>query len=496
MITMIKMNFLGDRDPSEARKEQKDAAIKFAAALDTIDVYSVKSFTDLVAKLKSKPDIEVHHVKPSGDKKGKILSASGIAITGLMKFLVNEQAHASKNGPFGSPEREQMYNELCKLFGVTRGKGGRVIPENMRAHFRDVEEGYTGLGDYLERVYKARYRGVEVHDKDKHNEYTWVSGPFVHVRPCEAMAAFLKKIYDKFVIGDNDDLVCTYDPEEVGFYKGNSRLVKMTVEDGIKAIVDDSFCGCIGLESVDLPDSLQTIGKNAFCNCPRIKSIEIPKSVTSIGEGAFNGCRTLASITIPEGVTGIRRFTFNRCKKLKSIKIPQSIIGIGEGAFCECENLKSITIPPSVMSIGRIAFLCCGKLESITIPPDVISIEEGAFSGCTKLESITMPPDVESIKRCAFAGCRNLKSITIPQSVTSIGDSAFERCIKLESITMPQGIISMGVGAFGECNKLKSITIPDSIEFIEPYAFAGIDPSATINGIPYLEWLKEFSHKY
>ena len=493
---MIKMNFLGDRDPSEARKEQKDAAIKFAAALDTIDVYSVKSFTDLVAKLKSKPDIEVHHVKPSGDKKGKILSASGIAITGLMKFLVNEQAHASKNGPFGSPEREQMYNELCKLFGVTRGKGGRVIPENMRAHFRDVEEGYTGLGDYLERVYKARYRGVEVHDKDKHNEYTWVSGPFVHVRPCEAMAAFLKKIYDKFVIGDNDDLVCTYDPEEVGFYKGNSRLVKMTVEDGIKAIVDDSFCGCIGLESVDLPDSLQTIGKNAFCNCPRIKSIEIPKSVTSIGEGAFNGCRTLASITIPEGVTGIRRFTFNRCKKLKSIKIPQSIIGIGEGAFCECENLKSITIPPSVMSIGRIAFLCCGKLESITIPPDVISIEEGAFSGCTKLESITMPPDVESIKRGAFRGCRNLKSITIPPSVTSIGDSAFERCIKLESITMPQGIISIGVGAFGGCNKLKSITIPDSIEFIEPYAFAGIDPSATINGIPYLEWLKEFNDKH
>ena len=94
--------------------------------------------------------------------------------------------------------------------------------------------------------------------------------------------------------------------------------------------------------------------------------------------------------------------------------------------------------------------MCCRKLESITIPPDVIRIEEGAFSGCTKLESITIPPDVESIKRGAFARCRNLKSITIP----------------------------------------------DSIEFIEPYAFEGIDPSATINGIPYLEWLKEFNDKH
>lgn len=450
MITMLKMNFLGDRNPSEARKEQKDAAIRFAAALNTIDVYSVKNFKDLVTKLKSKPDIEVHHVKPSGDKKGKILSASGIAITGLMKFLVNEQAYASKNDPLGSPDREQMYNDLCKLFGPMRIKGGRVSPEDMRAHFRYVEEGYTGLGDYLERVYRARYRGVEVHDKDKHNEYTWVSGPFVHLKPCEAMAAFLKKIYDKFVIGDNDDLVCTYDPEEVGFYEGNSRLVKMTVKDGVKAIVDNSFCDCVGLESVDLPDSLQTIGKNAFCNCPRIKSIKIPKSVTSIGERAFSECSTLASITIPEGVTSIKARTFNRCEKLKSITIPQSVI-----------------------SIGKNAFLCCRKLESITIPPDV-----------------------ESIKRGAFAGCRNLKSITIPQSVTSIGDGAFERCIKLESITMPQGIISIGVGAFGECNKLKSITIPDSIEFIKPYAFEGIDPSATINGIPYLEWLKKFNDKH
>ena len=358
MISMIKMNFLGDRNPSEARKEQKDAAIKFAAALDAIDVYSVKNFKDLVTKLKSKPDIEVHHVKPSGDKKGKILSASGIAITGLMKFLVNEQAYALKNDPLGSPDREQMYNELCKLFGVTRIKGGRVSPENMRAHFRYVEEGYTGLGDYLERVYRARYRGVEVHDKDKHNEYTWVSGPFVHLKPCEAMAAFLKKIYDKFVIGDNSDLVCTYDPEKVKFYQDNSKLVKMTVKDGIKAIVDASFYGCTGLKSVDLPDSLQTIGENAFRGCTLIKSIKIPKSVTSIGERAF--------------------------------------------------------------------------------------------SGCTKLESITIPPDVESIKR----------------------------------------------GAFEECIKLKSITIPDSIEFIEPYAFEGIDPSATINGIPYLEWLKEFNDKH
>lgn len=353
---MIKMNFPGDRNPSEARKEQKDAAIKFAAALDAIDVYSVKNFKDLVTKLKSKPDIEVHHVKPSGDKKGKILSASGIAITGLMKFLV--EANTSELGPLGSPEREELYNKLCILFGPACGKGGRVSPENMRAHFRYVEEGYTGLGDYLERVYRARYRGVEVHDKDKHNEYTWVSGPFVHLKPCEAMAAFLKKIYDKFVIGDNSDLVCTYDPEKVKFYQDNSKLVKMTVKDGIKAIVDASFYGCTGLKSVDLPDSLQTIGENAFRDCTLIKSIEIPKNVTSIGEGAF--------------------------------------------------------------------------------------------SGCTKLESITIPPDVESIKRGAFAGCRNLKSITIP----------------------------------------------DSVKSIERFAFLAIDPSATINGIPYLEWLKEFNDKH
>lgn len=353
---MLKMNFLGDRNPSEARKEQKDAAIRFAAALDAIDVESVKTFQGIVTKLKSKPDIEVHHVKPSGDKKGKILSASGIAITGLMKFLV--EANTSEFGPLGSPEREELYNKLCILFGPACGKGGRVNPVLIYSYFRYVESGSVGLSNYLEKVYNTRYRGVEVHDKDKHNEYTWVSGPFVHMKPCEAMAAFLKKIYDKFVIGDNSDLVCTYDPEKVKFYQDNSKLVKMTVKDGIKAIVDASFYGCTGLKSVDLPDSLQTIGENAFCNCPRIKSIKIPKNVTSIGERAFCGCYTM---------------------------------------------------------------------ESITIPPSVTSIKEGAFE---------------------------------------------------------------------ECIKLKSITIPDSVKSIERFAFLAIDPSATINGIPYLEWLKEFNDKH
>lgn len=400
---MLKMNFLGDRNPSEARKEQKDAAIRFAAALDAIDVESVKTFQGIVTKLKSKPDIEVHHVKPSGDKKGKILSASGIAITGLMKFLV--EANTSELGPLGSPEREELYNKLCILFGPACGKGGRVNPVLIYSYFRAVESGSVGLSNYLEKVYNTRYRGVEVHDKDKHNEYTWVSGPFVHMKPCEAMAAFLKKIYDKFVIAeDNSDLVCTYDPEKVKFYKGNSRLLKMTVKDGIKAIVDDSFYNCTGLKSVDLPDSLQTIGKNAFRNCALIKSIEIPKNITSIGKAAFCGCYTVESITIPGGITRIEDNTFEACYKLKSITIPQNVTSIGGYAFCNCRNLKSITIPPSVTSIKE--------------------------------------------------------------------------------------------GAFEECIKLKSITIPDSVKSIERYAFLSIDPSATINGIPYLEWLEEFKDKH
>ena len=426
MITMIKMNFLGDRDPSEARKEQKDAAIKFAAALDTIDVNSVKTFQGLVTKLKSKPDIEVHHVKPSGDKKGKILSASGIAITALMKFLV--EANTSELGPLGSPEREELYYKLCILFGPACDNGGRVNPALIYSYFRALESGIVKLSNYLEKVYNTRYRGVEVHDKDKHSEYTWVSGPFVHMKACEAMAAFLKKIYDKFVIAENNsDLVCTYDPEKVKFYQGNSRLLKMTVNDGIKAIVDGSFYDCTGLESVDLPDSLQTIGKNAFRGCTGLKSVDLPDSLQTIGEHAFDDCTLI-----------------------KSIEIPKNVTSIGKGAFCGCYTMESITIPEGITRIENIAFGNCWKLKSITIPQSVTSIE--AY---------------------AFGDCRNLKSITIPPSVTSIKEGAFEECIKL-----------------------KSITIPDSVKSIGNHAFLDIDPSATINGTPYLEWLKEFDDKH
>lgn len=66
----------------------------------------------------------------------------------------------------------------------------------------------------------------------------------------------------------------------------------------------------------------------------------------------------------------------------------------------------------------------------------------------------------------------------------------------MESITIPPSVTSIKEGAFEECIKLKSITIPDSVKSIERFAFLSIDPSATINGIPYLEWLKEFNDKH
>lgn len=59
-----------------------------------------------------------------------------------------------------------------------------------------------------------------------------------------------------------------------------------------------AFCGCYGLNSVNLPNSITTIGENAFWDCNNMTSIILPRSVATISEKAFYGGSGLNSITV------------------------------------------------------------------------------------------------------------------------------------------------------------------------------------------------------
>ena len=57
----------------------------------------------------------------------------------------------------------------------------------------------------------------------------------------------------------------------------------LLIPEGVTAIGDWAFYGCIGLTRVTIPRSVKKIGGSAFYGCTALTSVAIPKGVADIG---------------------------------------------------------------------------------------------------------------------------------------------------------------------------------------------------------------------
>jgi hypothetical protein len=94
------------------------------------------------------------------------------------------------------------------------------------------------------------------------------------------------------------------------------------------------------MPTTPMPTTPRPIG----CNNPII-----PPGTTSINDNTFKGCINLETITIPSSVRQIGKSAFEGCTKLKSITFQKNseLISIGTLAFKDCKNLKTITNLPN-----------------------------------------------------------------------------------------------------------------------------------------------------
>ena len=124
-----------------------------------------------------------------------------------------------------------------------------------------------------------------------------------------------------YKIGKTGDVVYVTDGDSE--YQGDVIIPShVTYNDksySVTYISSDSFSGCDGLTSVNIPASVLSIGEEAFYLCSSLASVIIPSSLTSIGSGAFHGCRSLTSIAIPNSVTSIRSSAFSGCSSLITV---------------------------------------------------------------------------------------------------------------------------------------------------------------------------------
>jgi len=240
-----------------------------------------------------------------------------------------------------------------------------------------------------------------------------------------------------------------------------SKLVNITIPDGVTTIGDYAFSLCMSLLYINIPYGVTSIGERAFASCDSIGKLVIPDSVQSMGPSAFDSCSDLVSVVIPYGLKTLEDSVFCACSRLKNVTIPDTVTSIGVSAFAYCRELKSVNIPNSVTSIEYAAFSNCKSLESFVFPSGITSVAQSVLSSCPLLANVTIPEGVKSIESSSFSSCVSLTSIHLPESLESIDTSAFSGCTGLSHITIPRNVSSIGFKLLSSCTRLTSIDVEE-----------------------------------
>ena len=106
------------------------------------------------------------------------------------------------------------------------------------------------------------------------------------------------------------------------------------VLDGVTAIPDQAFMGCIKLTSVAIAASVTSIGAQAFGDCIALSSVTIPDSVTFVGDGAR--------------ATQHREHTAQRGIALPASLPERGAVGSGQHSRCPAR-----TLPPGTDAARR-----------------------------------------------------------------------------------------------------------------------------------------------
>ena len=230
------------------------------------------------------------------------------------------------------------------------------------------------------------------------------------------------------------------------FY-GCSRLIEITIPNGVTSIGDDAFRECSNLISVILGDSVTYIGDNAFDSCYNLKSVVIPNSVTSIGERAFSWCSTLAKVVIGDSVTFIGECAFLSCESLTDVYYTGTE---EEWAAITIESvndyLKNATIHYNYAKETDGIIYEVSKDGTYAIVVGYEGTEADVVIG-SEYEGVP----VTTIGKDAFK-TKSISSVIIPNSVTTIGDYAFAYCPMLTRVVLGDKVATIGTQAFYNSN--------------------------------------------
>lgn len=292
-------------------------------------------------------------------------------------------------------------------------------------------------------------------------------------------------------------------------YIDGTLQVNVKIPATVEEIKDDSFYGCMGIESVTITSYTKKIGSNAFASCPNLKSFVwsntssakvkstavAPAKGFEIGSVAFDGDTNLSDIILPEDIASIGAYAFR--STAWEANLPEGLAYIGnilyvykgtipgnshlvvrEGTIGICryafndysDGGFTISLPSSLTTLADDVFSGNGGLTGISLSEGLVSIGSGTFKNCMNLKEIQLPGNLKEIGGLAFYGS-GLTAITIPSSVTSLSSSAFSNCSDLRSFSFVDGTdmlyMQMMGWEFGYGSPIQSIYLGRNVKAIK-----------------------------
>ena len=264
-----------------------------------------------------------------------------------------------------------------------------------------------------------------------------------------------------------------------------SRLLSVTLPEGVTEIGENAFRECNHLQSVTIPRSLKTLGRYAFYECRSLTTISSLGSITTLEQATFQNCTSLGSISLPETLKELGDKAFYGCSALPYIVIPRSVEVIGALTFGSCVLLRQIDMERNIRSIGQMAFLNCASLVSVWLPDSLTTLPDNLFQECSSLTKVHLPSALHTMGHSLFNHCSSLETVTLPASLRVMGEKAFELCANLKRIEVEAGssVYSSDRGILFSADKRKLVRcpegfngeyiIPTTVEVIGAHAFEG-----------------------
>ncbi len=156
------------------------------------------------------------------------------------------------------------------------------------------------------------------------------------------------------VIGSTIIIPGTYNDKPVSqinseAFANNLYITTLIVEEGVTAIKDNAFNGCLNLTSVSLPAGCASVATTAFGNTIISHATIHANGIAALPKSHLESVTVLAGEVIPAGA-------FKDAEKLTALSLPDTLTDVGAGSFLGCVSLVSVSYAGDIDAWQAIRF--------------------------------------------------------------------------------------------------------------------------------------------